>query len=128
MTDEEKADPRRMQQGGIKYPWPDEEETVPAAVTPGGLFNVFTEMSHKSAVDVANMLSQTTGGRTFSFLKQSGLESAIHAVADEVHQQYILSFQPKWDTPGVFHTIRAEVKGRPELRVRTRAGYWRNTP
>jgi VWFA-related protein len=124
MTDEEKQDPSRMQKGRIKYPWPEEEETVPAAVAPGSLFNVFTELSHKNAVDAANMLSQTTGGRTFSFLKQNALESAIHAVADEVHRQYIVSFQPKWDTPGLYHSIRAEVKGRPELHVRTRAGYW----
>jgi hypothetical protein len=124
MTDEQKADPSRMQ-GRIKYPLPEEEEPLPPAMAPGSLFNVFTELSHKNTVDAANLLSRTTGGRTFSFLKQSGLEDAIHAVADEVHRQYIISFQPKLDTPGLFHTIRAEVSGRPELQVRTRAGYWR---
>jgi VWFA-related protein len=125
MSDEQKQSLDRRQPGSIKYPWPQEEEPVPAAAPPGSLFNVFPELSHKSAVDAANMLAQTTGGRTFSFLKQSALESAIHAVADEVHRQYVISFQPKWDTPGLFHTIRAAVKGRPELQVRTRAGYWR---
>jgi len=125
MSDEQKDSKDRMQEGRIKYPWPEEEEPVPAAVAPGSLFNIFTELSHKSAVDAANMLSQTTGGRTFSFLKQSALESAIHAVADEVHRQYIVSFQPKWDTPGLYHTIRVAVRGQPELQVRTRAGYWR---
>lgn len=124
MSDEQKADKNKTQ-GPIKYPWPEQENTVPAAVAPGSLFNVFTELTHKSALDAANMLSQTTGGRTFSFLKQSALEAAIHAVADEVHRQYIISFQPKWDTPGIYHTVRAEVKGRPDLHVRTRAGYWR---
>jgi VWFA-related protein len=125
MTDEQKNDPGRMQQGRIKYPRPEEEEPLPPAMAPGSLFNVFTELAHKTAVDAANLLSQTTGGRTFSFLKQSGLEDAIHAVADEVHRQYIISFQPKLDTPGLFHTIRAAVRDRPELQVRTRAGYWR---
>jgi VWFA-related protein len=128
MTEEQKEDPKRDplgMQGKIKYPWSEEEEPLPPDLAPGSLFNVFTELSHKSDVDAANMLSRTTGGRTFSFLKQSGLEDAIHAVADEVHRQYIVSFQPKLDVPGLFHTIRAEVRDRPDLQVRTRAGYWR---
>jgi VWFA-related protein len=125
MTDEQKQDRDRMQSGRIKYPWPEEEEPLPPAMAPGSLFNIFTELSHKADVDAANLLTRTTGGRTFSFLKQSGLEDAIHAVADEVHRQYILSFQPKLDTAGLFHTIRAQVRDRPELQVRTRAGYWR---
>ncbi len=65
MSDEEKADKNKMQ-GAIKYPWPEQENTVPAAVAPGSLFNVFTELSHKTAVDAANMLSQTTGGPSVS--------------------------------------------------------------
>jgi hypothetical protein len=75
-------------------------------MAPGSLFNVFTELNHKAAVDAANLLSRTTGGRTFNFLKQSGLEDAIHAVADEVHRQYIISFQPKLDTRPVPHDPR----------------------
>jgi VWFA-related protein len=124
MSDEQKANPDRMQQGRIKYPLPEEEMPLPPDMAPGSLFNVFTGLKRRTAVDAANLLSQTTGGHTFSFLKQSGLEGAIHAVADEVHRQYLVSFQPKIDAPGIFHTMRAEVKGRPELQVRTRAGYW----
>ena len=123
MSDEEKADPKRMQPG-IKYPWPEEEEPIAPETASGSLINIFTELNHRAAVDVASLLSQTTGGRIFSFLKQSGLESAIHAVAEEVHRQYAVSFQPKPDTPGLYHPLRAEVRGRAELLVRTRAGYW----
>jgi hypothetical protein len=36
----------------------------------------------------------------------------------------MVSFQPARDTAGLYHALRAEVKGRPELQVRTRAGYW----
>jgi hypothetical protein len=35
-----------------------------------------------------------------------------------------VSFQPPPATEAGFHTIRVVVKGRPELNVRTRAGYW----
>ena len=79
---------------------------------------------HMSKPDVAELFSKATGARTIGFLKRSGLEEAIQAVGQEVHRQYILSFQPAPSEPGKFHSIRVEVKGRPELQARTRAGYW----
>lgn len=123
MTDEEKAK-SHADQGEHKYAYPEEEEVLPPELAPGSLLSIFTELAHKTKVDAASLLSQTTGGRTFSFLKQKALEDAIQAVADEVHRQYIVSFQPKGDAAGLYHTIRAEVKDRPELQARTRAGYW----
>jgi len=41
-----------------------------------------------------------------------------------VHRQYILYFEPKGNEPGSFHAIRISVNGRPELRAKTREGYW----
>jgi VWFA-related protein len=123
MSDEQKEDPGRMHSS--KFPTKDEEAPLPPDMAPGSLLNVFTELFHKTAPDAATLLADTTGGRTFSFLKQSGLESAIQAVGAEVHRQYIVTFQPKTDEPGTYHKLRAEVRGRAELQVRTRAGYWR---
>jgi VWFA-related protein len=122
MTDEEKQDPKRMHSS--KYPTKEEEAPLPPDMAPGSLLSVFTEAFHKTAPDAATLLSETTSGRTFSFLKQSGLEEAILAVGREVHRQYIVTFQPKTDESGLFHPLRAVVKGRPELQARTRSGYW----
>jgi VWFA-related protein len=122
MTDEQKEDPKRMHSS--KFPTPEEEEPLPPELVPGSLLTGITELVHKSKVDAATLLSGTTGGRTFSFLRQDGLENAIQAVGQEVHRQYIVTFAPKPDEPGRFHSLRAEVRGRPELHVRTRAGYW----
>ena len=66
-------------------------------------------------------------GETLSFLKKNALEQAIQLVGEEVHRQYILSFEPRGASPsepGTFHTIRVVVKNRPELHVKTRDGYW----
>jgi VWFA-related protein len=122
MTDEQKKDPDRLQR--IPFPFPNEEVGLPPDIAPGSLFNIFTALAQRTTVDAASLLSRTTGGRMFGFLKQDGLEEAIHAVADEVHQQYIVTFEPKTDVAGVFHALSAEVKGKPELKVRTRTGYW----
>ncbi len=122
MTSEQKEDPRRMRSSTI--PSKDEEEPLPMDMAPGSLIQIFTELAHKSKVNAAELLTRTSGGRTFSFLKQSGLEQAIQAVGEEVHRQYIVNFQPKPDAAGVFHHLRIYVRGRPELTVRAREGYW----
>ncbi|HLK68949.1 MAG TPA: VWA domain-containing protein [Bryobacteraceae bacterium] len=82
------------------------------------------EVYHLTKPDVSELFTKATGAKTMNFLKRSGLEEAIQAVAAEVHRQYILTYQPLTGAAGVFHPLRVEVKGRPELQVRTRAGYW----
>jgi hypothetical protein len=74
--------------------------------------------------DLASLFTKTTGGRTMNFLKKNALEQAIQLVGEEVHRQYVLSFQPKGAEPGKFHAIRVTVKNRPELAAKTREGYW----
>lgn len=123
MSDEQKNDPARMQ-GDHPFPFPNEEVWLPDNPAPGSLINIFTELAHRTKVDAAALLSRTTGGRTFGFVRQKALDEAIHAVADEVHQQYIVSFAPKTEVQGTYHALRAEAKDRPEWKVRTRTGYW----
>ncbi len=74
--------------------------------------------------DLSRLFTKTTGGRELSFLKKSALEQAIQLVSEEVHRQYVLSFEPKGGDPGTFHSIRVAVRNRPELRAKTRDGYW----
>ena len=116
-------DRMRVEERG-RYPTPEQEAPLPPELPPGGLHSIFTELMHRTAPDAAGLLSVATGGRTIRFLKRNGLEEAIQAVAAEVHRQYIVTFQPPLGTPGLFHTLRVEVKGRPDLHARTRAGYW----
>lgn len=123
MTDEQKHDPARMQ-GDHPFPLPEEEVWLPDDPPPGSLINIFTELAHQTKVDAASLLARTTGGRTFGFVRQKALDEAIHAVADEIHQQYIVSFAPKTEVQGTYHALRAEAKDRPEWKVRTRTGYW----
>ena len=104
-------------------PGPD-DTPVPPDLGPGGLVYALGELAHMHQPDLASLFTSLTGGRTLSFLKKNGLEQAIQLVGAEVHRQYILTFQPKGGEPGQYHTIRVEVKDRPELAVKTREGYW----
>ena len=105
-------------------PAPD-DTPVPPDLGPGGYIYAIQELFRLQKPDLSDLFSRTTGGRTLNFLKKNALEQAVQLVGEEVHRQYILSFQPTSDSaPGAYHTIHVAVKNRPDLRVRTRDGYW----
>jgi hypothetical protein len=104
---------------------PDPDDTpVPPDLGPGGWLHALGELARMRQPELPRLFTATTGGRTLSFLRKKALEEAIQLVGEEVHRQYILSFEPKGGVPGTFHALRVIVKGRPELQVRTREGYW----
>ena len=121
--DEKPIDERIKMRQCALCPAPD-ERGAPPDVGPGGLIYSLGELVRLHQPDLGNLFARTTGGRELSFLKKNALEQAIQLVGEEVHRQYILNFQPKNAEPGQFHTIQVVVKNRPELRVRTRQGYW----
>jgi VWFA-related protein len=116
------AERNKIRRGAL-CPCPD-DTPVPADLGPGGWIHGIGELIRLQQPDLSRLFTKTTGGRTLGFLKKSALERAIQLVSEEVHRQYILSFEPKGGEPGKFHAIRVTVKNRPELHVKTRDGYW----
>jgi VWFA-related protein len=104
-------------------PTPD-DTPVPPDLGPGGPLYALSELVRLHQPDLSSLFTRVTGGRTINFLKKNALEQAIQAIGEEVHRQYILSFEPKGGEPGKFHAVRVTVKDRPELQAKTRAGYW----
>jgi VWFA-related protein len=104
-------------------PKPD-DTPVPPDLGPGGYLYGLGELMRLRQPDLSSLFTNTTGGRALSFLKKNALEQAIQLVGEEVHRQYILSFEPKGSEPGKFHAIRVAVKNRPDLHAKTREGYW----
>lgn len=73
-------------------------------------------------------LARLSGGRTPSnFVGRKGLETAIDRISTDLHDQYWLSFAPNREEAAGFHTLRVEIRGRPELKVVARSGYWLDT-
>src|SRR5258706_13253331 len=101
-----------------------DDTPVPPDLGPGGLMYSIGELMRLHQPDLSGLFTKTTGGRTLNFLKKNALEQAIQLVSEEVHRQYILSFEPKGGEPGKFHAVRVAVRDRPGLKVRTRDGYW----
>jgi VWFA-related protein len=67
--------------------------------------------------------SRYTGGREFPFYTQKGLEQAITDIGQELHNQYILTYNPTNKNEAGYHTIKVLVN-KPDLKVFTREGWW----
>jgi VWFA-related protein len=99
-------------------------------VPTGNLIPVFVEI-FKDVRDIfisnpVEVFTRYTGGREYSFLTLRDLEHVVGRVSEELHSQYMLSYNPDNKIEGGFHEIKVEV-ARPEARewkVRTRPGYW----
>ena len=94
----------------------------------GGLdfIGIAMELARLAKTDLTEAFAKSSGGMSAGFLKKAGLEKALERIGADLHNQYLISFQPEEGAAPGFHTIRVEVKGRPELVVRARAGYWKN--
>lgn len=67
--------------------------------------------------------TQYTGGKEEGFLSQDDLERAAQNIGREIHNQYLITYNPTNKNEGGLHNIRVEVTRR-NLEVRTRRGYW----
>ncbi|MCS7023856.1 MAG: VWA domain-containing protein [Bryobacteraceae bacterium] len=113
----------RPMQGGVP-----QTPTTMAQLQLGNVLPAFVEIFRSTkAIFVSNpaeVLTKYTGGREFGFVSQRALEEAISKIGEELHSQYLISYNPNNKLEGGWHTIRVEVRNRPGLEIRTRSGYW----
>jgi Ca-activated chloride channel family protein len=70
------------------------------------------------------MLAQETGAQAFFPMEITELDDVYAAIARELATQYALGYTPKASRPdGGFRRIVVQVTDRPQMRIRTRAGY-----
>lgn len=69
------------------------------------------------------VFTHETGGQQFTFLKERGLEDAIQRISDDIHSQYIISYNPDNKNEGGYHEISVRMDQK-DLRTRTRPGYY----
>jgi VWFA-related protein len=70
------------------------------------------------------LFTKWTGGTEHPFITQEHLERAVRRIGEELHSQYIISYTPNNRDEGGFHEIQVLVRGRNDVRVITRPGYW----
>jgi VWFA-related protein len=88
------------------------------------VFEIFKQVKAVFVDNPVEVFTKWTGGRERSFLSQHDLEDAIGDIGRELHSQYLISYTPNNKDEGGFHDIVVTVPGRPDVKIRTRPGYW----
>jgi VWFA-related protein len=74
---------------------------------------------------VLKYLSAETGGTTFFPFKASDLTQSFENIANELRSQYAILYRPEpLKLDGLYHPVEIKIKGRKDLMVRTRKGYF----
>lgn len=84
---------------------------------------IFRDIKDVFVSNPVELFTKFTGGREYSFITQRDLEDAVARIGEEIHSQYLISYNPNNKLEGGWHQIRVEVM-KPGLQVRTRTGYW----
>jgi VWFA-related protein len=87
------------------------------------LVEMYKDVKGVFADNPAEALTKGTGGVELSFARQRGLEEAISRIGEELHSQYLISYNPSNKSEGGFHEIQVALNRR-DVRIRTRPGYW----
>jgi VWFA-related protein len=74
---------------------------------------------------VLKYFSSETGGQTFFPFKVQDLAQSFENIANELRHQYSILYRPEpAKTDGLFHEVAIKIKGRKDLVVRSRKGYY----
>jgi VWFA-related protein len=87
------------------------------------LKEIYTDTKRIFVDNPVEVFTKGTGGREYSFLKQRALEDAIQSISEEIHSQYLISYNPNNKSEGGFHQIEVSLD-RSDFKIRTRPGYW----
>lgn len=91
------------------------------------IYAISTNITHAETEGdkVLKYLTAETGGRAFFPFKVEDLEQSFENIANELRHQYNIFYRPEpLKTDGLYHTVELRVKGRKDLLVRARKGYY----
>ena len=92
--------------------------------TGGGYIDGIRDLVRLSRENTMDSLTKLTGGMNLRFQTRSKLEKDLMRLSADIHNRYAVSFIPDREASPSLHALSLRVKGRPELSVLTRAGYW----
>jgi VWFA-related protein len=77
--------------------------------------------------NAASEMAALSGGEYVNFTTQKGFEQDLGRIANQIHNYYLLSFQPPYDPTWSLHTLRVRVPDCPDAVIQTRRSYWSGT-
>jgi Ca-activated chloride channel family protein len=91
------------------------------------IYAISTNISHAETDGdkVLRYLTSETGGQPFFPFKVEDLEQSFENIANELRHQYNIFYRPEpLKADGLYHTVDLKVRGRKDLVVRCRKGYY----
>jgi Ca-activated chloride channel family protein len=91
------------------------------------IYAISTNMSRTETEGdkILRYLTQETGGQTFFPFKVEDLSQSFEDIAHQLTHQYNILYRPEpLLTDGLFHPVQLRIKGRKDLVVRCRTGYY----
>ena len=105
---------------GPEPPAPVMTEHAPRIPWPPQLLLMANALRRNSSAEIASL----SGGETFGFSNQAGFERALHRISNEIHNYYLLSFEPHGGEQLSLHTLRTRVPDHPNATIKSRTSYW----
>jgi VWFA-related protein len=84
------------------------------------LFMAINAMRENASSELATL----SGGEYLNFTTRKGFDQALGHLANQVHNFYLLSFQPQGTPAAGYHALRAAVPDHPDAVIRSRSSYW----
>jgi len=91
------------------------------------IYTISTNISHieTDGDKVMRYFAEQTGGVAFFPFQAKDLNQSFENIANELRHQYNLFYRPEpLKTDGLYHAVEIRVKGRKDLIVRARKGYY----
>jgi hypothetical protein len=77
--------------------------------------------------NTAAAIPHMTGGQYLRFNSGKQLDRQIAMLANQVHNRYMITFQPSDQTPGM-HALGVKLRQALDVRVLARTSYWATSP
>jgi VWFA-related protein len=91
------------------------------------IYTISTNISHieTEGDKVLRYFAEETGGAMFTPFQAKDLNQSFENIANELRHQYNLFYRPEpAKQDGLYHPVQIKVKGRKDLIVRARKGYY----
>ncbi len=91
------------------------------------IYTISTNITHieTEGDKILRYFASETGGQVFFPFKASDLNQSFENIANELRHQYNIFYRPEpLKTDGLYHPVEIRVKGRKDLIVRCRKGYY----
>jgi Ca-activated chloride channel homolog len=91
------------------------------------IYTISTNISHitTDGDKVLRYFAAETGGQIFFPFKATDLNQSFENISNELRHQYNIFYRPEpFKTDGLYHAVDLRVKGRKDLLVRARKGYY----